>query len=90
VLVADLPSVPRDHRGLVLSVLALVGATIWMPLFPHLDYSAAAGAAGVAFGLLAIRANPPGLCRALAILGLLGGSVGVALQLLWIVFSAVA
>ncbi|AXO32333.1 DUF1707 domain-containing protein [Micromonospora chalcea] len=95
-LVADLPSVAHDHKatglnhaGLVLSLLALAGGVVWMPLFPHLDFGALSGAAGVVFGLLGLRANSQLLCRALAFLGLVGGAVGIALQIVWIIFQVV-
>ncbi|WP_245736873.1 DUF1707 SHOCT-like domain-containing protein [Micromonospora pattaloongensis] len=95
-LVADLPSVAHDHkamvldhRRMVLSLLALAGGVVWMPLFPYLDFGALPGAAGVVFGLLGLRANAHLLCRVLALLGLVGGSVGVALQVVWIIFQLV-
>lgn len=93
VLVADLPSVAHDHgagvpdhKGLVLSLLALAGGVGWMPLFPHTDFGALPGAAGVVFGVLGLRASEQLLCRVLALLGLVGGSVGVALQVAWTIF----
>ncbi|MEV1333741.1 DUF1707 domain-containing protein [Micromonospora costi] len=94
-LVADLPSAHGDkatvldRRGLALSLLALAGGVVWMPLFPYLDFGALPGAAGVVFGLLGLRANAHLFCRVLALLGLAGGSVGVALQVVWIIFQLV-
>ncbi|MFG3418564.1 DUF1707 domain-containing protein [Micromonospora sp. NPDC047730] len=94
-LVADLPPAERDNRslvvdytGLALSLLALAGGVVWMPLFPHLDFGALLGATGVVFGLFAIRASTHALCRAVAVLGLVGGSFGVALQIAWIAVNA--
>ncbi|BCJ63539.1 DUF1707 SHOCT-like domain-containing protein [Polymorphospora rubra] len=91
-LVADLPLAEREHRspvivdytGLVLSLLALAGGVVWIPLFPHLEFSALSGVAGVVFGIFGIRASAHALCRAVAVLGLVGGSVGVALQVTWV------
>src|SRR5689334_18403710 len=64
-LVADLPAMARarDHRGMALSLLALAGGAVWMPLFPYLDLGALPGIAGVVFGMLGIRANPWGTWR---------------------------
>ncbi|WP_405095566.1 DUF1707 domain-containing protein [Micromonospora sp. NBC_01412] len=91
----DLPSAERDHRspvidytGLALALLALAGGVVWMPLFPHLEFAALTGAVGVVFGLFGMRASAHALCRAVAVLGLVGGSVGVALQVAWIAFYA--
>ncbi|MEU5826165.1 DUF1707 SHOCT-like domain-containing protein [Micromonospora tulbaghiae] len=93
-LVADLPPPQREHRspvvdytGPVLSLLALAAGVIWMPLFPHFDFGALPGAAGVVFGLFAIRASAHPLCRAVAVLGLAGGAVGMALQVAWIAYQ---
>ncbi|MEV0397645.1 DUF1707 SHOCT-like domain-containing protein [Polymorphospora rubra] len=92
-LVADLPLAEREHRspvidhtGLILSLLALAGGVVWIPLFPHLEFSALTGVAGIVFGIFGIRASAHALCRAVAVLGLVGGSVGVALQVVWIAF----
>ncbi|MEV7227047.1 MULTISPECIES: DUF1707 domain-containing protein [Polymorphospora] len=90
-LVADLPLAEREHRspvvdytGPALSLLALAGGVVWMPLFPHLEFSALSGVAGVVFGVFGIRASAHALCRAVAVLGLVGGSVGVVLQAAWV------
>ncbi|MEU5944025.1 DUF1707 domain-containing protein [Micromonospora sp. NPDC047465] len=98
-LVADLPSLTRDQacmardradvardRGdTALSFLALAAGVLWVPLW---DYSRVLlpGAAGVVFGYFALRADTPLLYRALATLGLLGGSLCVALQVAWVAY----
>ncbi len=96
-LVADLPSAPRiraglaaDPRGLVLSLLALAGGVAWMPLFPYVDLGGLPAVAGVVFGLLGLRANTHRLFRVLAMLGLVGGSAGVALRVVWIIFQGLS
>ncbi|MFI7335816.1 DUF1707 SHOCT-like domain-containing protein [Micromonospora aurantiaca (nom. illeg.)] len=93
VVVADLPPARREcrrpdvgHAGLGLSLLALVGGVVWMPLFRHVDFGALAGAAGVVSGMVALRAGAHSWCRAVALLGLVGGCVGLALQVAWIAF----
>ncbi|MBB5825073.1 DUF1707 SHOCT-like domain-containing protein [Micromonospora carbonacea] len=100
-LVADLPPVSThpdrqgerrtpviDHTGFTLSLLALAGGLAWMPLFPHLDFSALLGITGIVFGLFGLRASAHAVYRAVAALGFVGGSVGVALQVTWIAMYA--
>lgn len=94
VLVADLPSAERRHRsvvvdstGLTLSLLALAGGVVWIPLFAQLEFGALPGVAGVVFGLFGF-VQALTLFRAVSVLGLIGGSLGVALQVAWIAFHA--
>ncbi|MFG1952607.1 DUF1707 domain-containing protein [Micromonospora sp. NPDC048830] len=100
-LVADLPlaathpdrqgerrSPVIDYTGPALSLLALAGGVVWMPLFPHLEFGALLGVTGVVFGVFGMRASAHALCRAVAVLGLVGGSIGVALQVAWIALYA--
>ncbi|MFG1886681.1 DUF1707 domain-containing protein [Micromonospora sp. NPDC049051] len=101
VLVADLPSLARDqagkahdhggmardHGGMALSFLALVAGVVWVPLSEELHPVLLPGAAGVVFGLFGLRASTPLFCRALATLGVLGGSLCVALQVLWLILD---
>ncbi|MGW4501644.1 DUF1707 SHOCT-like domain-containing protein [Micromonospora sp. NPDC004336] len=99
VLVADLPSLApdqagtvardhggtaRDHGGIALSFLALAAGVVWVPLSEELHPVLLPGAAGVVFGLFGLRANTPLFCRAVATLGVLGGSLCVALQVAWL------
>ncbi|MET8355704.1 DUF1707 domain-containing protein [Micromonospora sp. NPDC005171] len=100
VLVADLPTLARDHEGMArkqasqardhegmaLSLLALAAGVLWVPLYQYLHPSLLPGAAGVVFGLFGLRANTPLLGRALATLGVLGGSLCVALQVAWVAY----
>ncbi|MER5332415.1 DUF1707 domain-containing protein [Micromonospora sp. NPDC002717] len=99
VLVADLPTLTRDQvgmardqagmardrEGMALSFLALAAGVLWVPLW---DYTRVLlpGVAGVVFGYFALRADTPLLCRALATLGVLGGSLCVALQVAWVAY----
>ncbi|MEV0730125.1 DUF1707 domain-containing protein [Polymorphospora sp. NPDC050346] len=90
-LVADLPPAEREHpspvvdyTGPTLSLLALAGGVVWMPLFPHFDFGALPAVVGVVFGVFGIRASAHAICRAVSVLGLVGGSIGVVLQVAWI------
>lgn len=91
-LAVDLPFMTRGNRQdrrperLGLSLLALAGGVGWMPLYPEVHPVALPGAAGVVFGLLGSRANGHIFCRLLAILGLVGGSVCLALQAAWVIY----
>ncbi|WP_208648538.1 DUF1707 SHOCT-like domain-containing protein [Micromonospora inaquosa] len=100
VLVADLPmlargeavvvrnraGVARAHEGTALSFLALAAGWAWVPMYGHLHVVLFPGVAGVVFGLFGLRANASHFWRALATLGVLGGSLCVALQVAWAVY----
>lgn len=94
VLVADIPIDRPGGHGLgevrpenLVAVVAAVGGVLWMPLFPSLDYAASIGALGVAAGFLAGRLHARGWYRALAVAGIVLGSVGLVLQVIWLLVS---
>ncbi|WP_243709684.1 DUF1707 domain-containing protein [Micromonospora sp. 15K316] len=100
VLVADLPTLTRDQAGttrkqaamarddggMALSFLALAAGVLWVPLWQYSPLLLP-GAAGVVFGLFGLRADTPLLYRALATLGVLGGSLCVALQVAFVAYN---
>ena len=86
-LVVDLPKAkPERPDASWVSIVALVAGLAWMPLFPYLDYAGWIGAAGILLGFYEIRRGSRRLSHFLALSGLLGGAVGVALQVFSILF----
>ncbi|MEU8152601.1 DUF1707 domain-containing protein [Micromonospora sp. NPDC048986] len=86
VVVCNRAGTARDHEGTALSFLALAAGLVWVPLYGQLPTALLPGAAGVVFGLFGLRANASLFCRALATLGVLGGSLCVALQVAWVAY----